>query len=469
MTAVEQGAMRLTEVVAVPERAVMSVPDGNTNISNPLLEKAFDATRPLSEEVEDFHTNKLTTPHENSTHRAAEISQTVWNVNSIISWSTSDTYMEFKNTYFGYGLPSEYEERCVFPNRILPSREGNSIFCHRKAELDRIANYLSPKDEKSFRSYTIYGRRGIGKTEIALHFAHTNPCSFDAIFWIECETSVTIRQCFTRVAVALRLPDADSNGHHEENLLKVHEWLKKTSEPYSTHVALIHTDLYVEKRWLLIFDNAGTCPAHPVINLKLADCRIERDQVLQQYWPVGAPGAILVTTRKYYNFTKDVIRKGDTIRQFDLNQSWDLLIQLLGDDWGKMEAEEGIPPAEKEAAKALLERLGGLPLAIHEAAHLIKNPDIGHSTITKTLATFNERVQSLPERHSSPRSATEKSLDALWDMIFTSLAPNARALLGVLAWLSPGMDVPYCRISTELTGKQIRSRRSCLCPRLKPL
>ena len=99
---------------------------------------------------------------------------------------------------------------------------------HGYTELEKIEKYLSPKDDQSLRTYTIYGRRGVGKTEIALQFAYMNQSSFDAIFWIQCETSVSIRQSFTNVAVALNLPGADRDGHHEENQLAVKTWLKKT-------------------------------------------------------------------------------------------------------------------------------------------------------------------------------------------------------------------------------------------------
>lgn len=171
---------------------------------------------------------------------------------------------------------------------------------------------------------------------------------------------------------------------------------------------------------------------------QITNCRTERDQILRQYWPVGGSGAILVTTRKYYNFAKDLERKGATIKPFDPEQSWDLLIQLLGDEWRKMDQENRIEPSEVASAKALLGKLGGLALAIQQAAQLIDNSDIGGPTITKTYEEFEKRLRTLPERHQSKRSESEKSLDALWDMIFKALTPNARVLLGVLAWLSPG-------------------------------
>ena len=162
---------------------------------------------------------------------------------------------------------------------------------------------------------------------------------------------------------------------------------------------------------------------------------------------MGASGAILTTSRKYHNFSKDLQRKGETIKPFDPAQSWHLLLQLLGEGWQKMEREGQIPPSEVSAAKNMLERLGGLALAIQQAAILIKNPDIGGPTISKTYEMFKEKSRTLPERHVSDRSSSEKSLDALWDMTFNSLTKNTRVLLGVLAWFSPGISETRFQIS----------------------
>jgi len=125
----------------------------------------------------------------------------------------------------------ESEEPGTFPNRILPFSQ-NPKFYGREDELDKINTYLAPRGDQSLRTYTIYGKRGVGKTEIALQFAYTNHPGYDAIFWIQCETSVAIRQSFTNVAISLNLPGADREGRHEENLLAVQNWLKRTREYY---------------------------------------------------------------------------------------------------------------------------------------------------------------------------------------------------------------------------------------------
>jgi hypothetical protein len=130
------------------------------------------------------------------------------------------------------------------------------------------------------------------------------------------------------------------------------------------------------------------------------------------------------------------------------------LLELLGDDWKLLVKENKLPASEIAAAKNMLKDLEGLPLAIRQAAILINDSEIGGPTITKKYAMFKERIKTLPPRHSTQRSSSEKALDALWDITFKALSPPARALLGVLAWLSPGENKHI-----KYLGMIINSRR----------
>ena len=130
------------------------------------------------------------------------------------------------------------EEPDIFPCNNLPFRR-NEKFYGRERTIKAIDEYLRPEVNKILRTYTIYGRRGVGKTNIALEYAHVNPSKFDAIFWIGCETAASLRIAFTQMALKLKLGGATATTHHDENLMLVHNWLKRT-----------------EKLWLLIFDNA---------------------------------------------------------------------------------------------------------------------------------------------------------------------------------------------------------------------
>ena len=85
---------------------------------------------------------------------------------------------------------------------------------------------------------------------------------------------------------------------------------------------------------------------------------------MKRYWPVGANGAILITSRKYYNFMKDIKRRGETVKPFNEHQSWNLLMQLLGPDWKAMDNQGSIKVSEENAARSFLAKLGGVKVSV---------------------------------------------------------------------------------------------------------
>jgi len=139
------------------------------------------------------------------------LDSTVRHLNDITNYSKVNQDQTVKNMSLKHALIPEAEETAAFPIKRLPFNQ-NPHFYGRQEELEKITKYLAPKGDQSFRTYTIYGRRGVGKTDIALQFAHTNSVGYDAIFWIQCETSVAIRQSFTNVAIDLNLPRAIRDG-----------------------------------------------------------------------------------------------------------------------------------------------------------------------------------------------------------------------------------------------------------------
>ena len=67
-----------------------------------------------------------------------------------------------------------------------------------------------------------------------------------------------------------------------------------------------------------------------------------------------------ITSRKYYNFTNDAHRKGDTIKPFTPKESWLLLMKLLGPDWVERDQKGLIKGTEERAATDLLKYLSGV-------------------------------------------------------------------------------------------------------------
>ncbi|KAI9817882.1 MAG: hypothetical protein M1827_001001 [Pycnora praestabilis] len=283
----------------------------------------------------------------------------------------------------------------IFPCINLPFRPVDEFF-GRQDVLQAIQRHLNWDLSTTLRTYTIYGRRGVGKTQIALEFAQQNTAKFEAIFWISCETPAALRQSFTDMALNLNLPGALKSGHHEENLLLCHNWLRKT-----------------ERYWLLIFDNA------------------ENEEFLRGYWP-ASKGAILITSRKYVNFNNDAKRTGITVPLFTEEESWDVMVRLL--NWKNKLDRGDIEAGEISAAKALLETISGLPLAIQQAATQIKRRGC---TIQEYLEIFRHSSNELLPRPSGIRSSTIHALDTIWSIAFKALNPDPSALLSVLCLLSP--------------------------------
>ena len=136
-------------------------------------------------------------------------------------------------------------EKAVFPLDTLPPLRADH-FTGRAKDLESIHEWLGLQETPSIRTYTIYGRRGIGKTQvsplnprciqtkaefrrqIALEYARKHRKHYDAVFWVQAETKSALRQSFTDIALALELPGADKNSTFDENLMRVLRWLRHT-------------------------------------------------------------------------------------------------------------------------------------------------------------------------------------------------------------------------------------------------
>jgi hypothetical protein len=109
---------------------------------------------------------------------------------------------QIKNLSLRHSLEPDEGELARFPLVMLPFKQ-NRKFYGRREELAKMDQYLKWEGNSALRTFSIYGRRGVGKTEIALEYAHRNPSRFDAIFWIGCETTLSLRQSFTNMAISM--------------------------------------------------------------------------------------------------------------------------------------------------------------------------------------------------------------------------------------------------------------------------
>ncbi|KUJ22180.1 uncharacterized protein LY89DRAFT_778484 [Mollisia scopiformis] len=148
---------------------------------------------------------------------------------------------------------------CVVLPAIRTSRYFDRVDLGQKIE----EHFNEVGTEQSFRSLTIHGLGGVGKSIVALRYAENKlrKGELDALFWVQSEKLVSTKQSFTDIALRLRLPDA-RQGDHDQNLALVLNWLQQT-----------------HCRWLIVYDNA-----------EFAD-------LIRDFWPLASRGQALITTR----------------------------------------------------------------------------------------------------------------------------------------------------------------------------
>ena len=127
-------------------------------------------------------------------------------------------------------------------------------------------------------------------------------------------------------------------------------------------------------------------------------------------------------------------------------------MKLLGPEWQHTHLEGLNGALERQAATALMESLGGLSLAIVQAAILIKDERVGGSTVQGFLELYEARRRTLPVRQVASRDRLIHSLDTVWALALDILSLNARSLLSVLSLLAPD----YIRLELFLPSNQSR-------------
>ncbi|KAM0236965.1 hypothetical protein ACHAP5_009205 [Fusarium lateritium] len=301
------------------------------------------------------------------------------------------------------------------PCHMLGDHHQKDYFVGREDILQIVDNYLlAPFPQKLYqdadftrdlRSYAICGLGGIGKTELAIQYAHTRKNHFEAIFWLKADDSKVLASDFANIAVRLGLED-DNSLDITASCDIVMGWLAKPLRDSSQP-----DDPRNHVKWLLIFDN------------------VDNLDVLADYWPKLGCGSVLVTSRDPNAKQNIHICNGLHLPPLTNSETEGLMQQLTN------VMAEG---PQREALVKIAERLAGLPLVINHISGLFRSFRLSYVDFFKYLR--EDGTKKLYEKQpATTGTETVQSLVTFWAL--DRLSAPSKALLQVICLLDPD-DIP---------------------------
>ncbi len=298
----------------------------------------------------------------------------------------------------------------VSPGQILwyvPFRR-NSYFTGRESTLEQIHALLKQVPaggSSSPRIVSLSGLGGIGKTQIAVEYAYRYSNNYQTVLWVQANSRNVLNSSVNMLTSLLELPERDAQDqNHILEALK--RWLSTTTN------------------WLLIMDD------------------VDDPKLVYDILPATGNGAVLLTTLTPITAT---ITRGielDTMRR-DEGASFLLRrakILATHDELEQASLEQ------RRLAEVITQSMGGLPLALDQAAAYIEETGCG---LVGYFQRYQLHRELLLKRRGGLLPEHPVALSTTWSLSLEKVArlnPGAIDILRLLAFLH-GEAIPECIIS----------------------
>jgi tetratricopeptide (TPR) repeat protein len=288
----------------------------------------------------------------------------------------------------------------------VPPRNKN--FTGRAAVFDRLRREPSSKVTAVLPEdplpTALRGLGGVGKTAIAIEYAHRYRSDYDIVWWIPADQLPLVRSSLAALAARLNLEGAPTVGIEgaAEGALDA----LRRGQPYG--------------RWLLIFDNA------------------DQPEDLREYIP-GGPGDVLITSRNpAWQATTETVQV-------------DVFTRLESTDFLARRTDGQVTGAD---AELLADRLGDLPLALDQAGAMLFETGM---QVEEYVTLLDEQILKIMAEGRSAEYPL--SVTAAWSISVEKvqqLLPQARELLRCCAFFGPE-PIPrdVFRRGSQATGTRV--------------
>lgn len=260
-----------------------------------------------------------------------------------------------------------------------------------KGRDDELRNLREGTATAITQAQTLYGLGGIGKTRLAVEHAWRSGDRYDTAFFVVADSSEALQSGLANLGRPDLLNLPEHRAGQDESIAAVLRWLRD------------------HDRWLLILDNVDTKDA---------------EQAVVRIVPSLSAGRVLITSR-----IKDwpASIKRQQIDTLSLDEAQRFLLERTENDRSRSDDDP------KQALR-LAEELGGLPLALEQAAAYISHHQMSLSSYLEEWEQERDRVLNWYDgsvmQYPSPVAVT-------WQKTFQQLSPTAAAILRLTAFLAP--------------------------------